>query len=268
MIVGTHYVGAIHDMDIDGDLLYVVNSQSGLDAVDVSAPESPVWVGNVSNAGGAYGVAVAADHVFATGSSGYWLIPRHCDDLVPVQLASFVAEAVADRIELMWRVGVEEDVSGYRVYRGTEGFGEIPIVAVAASNAREYRARDRDVTPGRGYGYRLVEVTSSGVEATLGTAVGYAAFPKPSVAGPHPNPFNPRTTIDVAMDASGKTLVRVHDPRGGLVRTLASRWLEAGTHAIVWDGRDSAGRPAASGVYYISVMTPGRSVVRTVTLLR
>jgi flagellar hook assembly protein FlgD len=34
------------------------------------------------------------------------------------------------------------------------------------------------------------------------------------------------------------------------VRTLAAGWKPAGAHSISWDGRDSAGVPAPSGVYF------------------
>jgi len=69
------------------------------------------------------------------------------------------------------------------------------------------------------------------------------------LADNHPNPFNPRTTIDFAVPASGHADLRILDLRGRLVRTLVDESVAAGRHARIWDGTDTHGRPVASGVY-------------------
>ena len=59
-----------------------------------------------------------------------------------------------------------------------------------------------------------------------------------------------------------------------LVRTLVDGTVEAGMHEVVWDGRDSAGRNLASGVYVYRLTYAGRtpsdqgSVVRKMVLVR
>ena len=52
---------------------------------------------------------------------------------------------------------------------------------------------------------------------------------------------------------------------GSLVRMLASGELPAGTHDIVWDGRDDRGRQVSSGVY-LGVLRTGEEV-RTAKLI-
>ncbi|HEX7077085.1 MAG TPA: S8 family serine peptidase [Candidatus Eisenbacteria bacterium] len=66
-----------------------------------------------------------------------------------------------------------------------------------------------------------------------------------------PNPFNPSTAIrfDVAGDEARATL-RVFSAGGRLVRTLIAADLPGGRFVARWDGRDDAGRDAASGVYF------------------
>ncbi len=66
-----------------------------------------------------------------------------------------------------------------------------------------------------------------------------------------PNPFNPQTTVRLAMARAGAATVQVFDPRGRRVRTLVEGRLEAGRHDLVWDGTDDAGRAVSSGVYFV-----------------
>ena len=74
-----------------------------------------------------------------------------------------------------------------------------------------------------------------------------------------PNPFNPRTTIEYSIAASGRVTLRVYDLAGREVRTLVDRDVESGEHKIVWDGTTDAGRRAASGVYFVRMEAPGRA---------
>jgi len=73
-----------------------------------------------------------------------------------------------------------------------------------------------------------------------------AAF---KLEGNFPNPFNPKTTIRFSLPETAQAELSVYDVEGRLVRALQAGRLEAGTHAIDWDGRDEAGREAAAGVY-------------------
>ncbi|MFN2371778.1 MAG: FlgD immunoglobulin-like domain containing protein, partial [Candidatus Krumholzibacteriia bacterium] len=89
-----------------------------------------------------------------------------------------------------------------------------------------------------------------------------------SLAQNFPNPFNPQTFIDFALPQAGRVSLKVYDGRGRLVRTLADGSRPAGPHRVVWDGRDDAGRAAASGVYHYVLKTADRDLRRKMTLLR
>jgi hypothetical protein len=41
-----------------------------------------------------------------------------------------------------------------------------------------------------------------------------------------------------------------------MVRTLVNKQLAAGAHEVSWDGRSEAGRPLASGVYVLEMVSP------------
>lgn len=83
-----------------------------------------------------------------------------------------------------------------------------------------------------------------------------------------PNPFNPRAEIRFTLARAGRAVVRVHDARGAVVRTLLAADLPAGPGAVVWDGRDDAGSPVASGVYFCRLAAGGTADTRRLTLVR
>ncbi len=66
----------------------------------------------------------------------------------------------------------------------------------------------------------------------------------------HPNPFNPRTTIEYRLATAEQVHLAVYDLKGRLVRVLqAGEQLPAGDHKSNWDGRDHTGQTVAGGIY-------------------
>jgi len=73
--------------------------------------------------------------------------------------------------------------------------------------------------------------------------------------GNYPNPFNPQTTIRFQLPAEDRLSLQITDLRGRVIRTLVSdQPFGAGTHRIIWNGRDEAGLDAPSGVYFYRVI--------------
>jgi hypothetical protein len=82
-----------------------------------------------------------------------------------------------------------------------------------------------------------------------------------------PNPFNPSTELSFTTTRAARLVVRLHDARGRLVRTiLDDSAAQPGRHSIRFLARDAHGLPLASGVYFIEVNTgsDGRAVRRIV----
>jgi hypothetical protein len=66
----------------------------------------------------------------------------------------------------------------------------------------------------------------------------------------YPNPFNPNTTIEFTLPLSKKVTLTIYNIRGQVVRTLLRDAPRGpGSHQVMWDGTDDAGRPVASGTY-------------------
>jgi len=66
----------------------------------------------------------------------------------------------------------------------------------------------------------------------------------------YPNPFNPTTTIRYSLPEASEIKLIVYNMNGQEIKTLATGKVAAGSHSIVWDGRDNAGHAVPSGVYF------------------
>jgi hypothetical protein len=85
--------------------------------------------------------------------------------------------------------------------------------------------------------------------------------------GNYPNPFNPETAIKFALGEPGVVIIEIYNVLGLRVRVLEGSF-PSGEGELVWDGRDSSGRPAASGVYFYKLISEGTHQVRRMLLLK
>jgi hypothetical protein len=83
-----------------------------------------------------------------------------------------------------------------------------------------------------------------------------------------PNPFGPATRISYGLPRSEFTRISVFDAAGRRVRNLVEATQQAGMHEITWDGRDDAGRPVGSGVYFYRLEAGSFRESRPMTILR
>ncbi len=70
----------------------------------------------------------------------------------------------------------------------------------------------------------------------------------------YPNPFNSSTVVSYEIPEASEVIVRVYNIMGASISTIFNGNQMAGKYSVVWDGRDDAGRPAASGIYFIHVV--------------
>jgi hypothetical protein len=84
----------------------------------------------------------------------------------------------------------------------------------------------------------------------------------------YPNPFNPVTTITFGLTKSGHVSLKVYDVSGRLVRVLVEEQRAARHYEEKWDGRDNAGKPVASGVYFCRLTAEGFSQTRKMVLVK
>ena len=84
----------------------------------------------------------------------------------------------------------------------------------------------------------------------------------------YPNPFNPETDISFTLPTRTHACLTVYNIVGKKVVTLASREMDAGTHTVHWDGRDEAGIPVATGVYFYRLKTEAFDQTQKMVLMK
>jgi len=74
--------------------------------------------------------------------------------------------------------------------------------------------------------------------------------------------------MQLNLPASAKVTVDIYDARGARVRQLHTGTMSSGSNALVWDGRDSGGRSASSGVYFVRVIAGAEALTGRVVVVR
>ncbi len=93
------------------------------------------------------------------------------------------------------------------------------------------------------------------VDGLVNTAVGDEMPGLVTRLAGYPNPFNPLTTLYFSLAEASGVRLGIYDLSGRQVRELLAQPMNAGDHAVLWDGCDSNGRNAASGVYFARLST-------------
>ncbi len=83
-----------------------------------------------------------------------------------------------------------------------------------------------------------------------------------SVSDSFPNPFNPQTTIQVALPRGEHVRTMIYDLLGRRVRVLLDEQRPAGRFAVRWDAKNDAGSPVPSGVYLLQCRTRDENQIK------
>ena len=85
----------------------------------------------------------------------------------------------------------------------------------------------------------------------------------------YPNPFQNYMTMEFGLPEATEVSIDVYDMLGKRVaRLIHGKSLDAGTHAVQWQGTDTMGRPLANGIYVFAVQTGASRATQKVVLLR
>ncbi|MCP4566145.1 MAG: T9SS type A sorting domain-containing protein, partial [FCB group bacterium] len=88
------------------------------------------------------------------------------------------------------------------------------------------------------------------------------------LAANYPNPFNPTTMIAYTLPRQSDVELSVFNLLGQKIAVLAEGSHSAGTHEVVWNGRDMTGQSVASGVYFYRLSTNETTLTKKMLLLK
>jgi hypothetical protein len=84
----------------------------------------------------------------------------------------------------------------------------------------------------------------------------------------YPNPFNPSTTIEFDLPQDSWVRLSVYNVLGQRIKTLLNAQYAAGTHEVIWDGRNESGGEVSSGVYFYLLETDSFRDAKKMLMIR
>ncbi|HTX19880.1 MAG TPA: T9SS type A sorting domain-containing protein [Bacteroidota bacterium] len=252
----------------------------------VSTPsEMTVVHGNHST--GAWDVADNTGSYTGTGASGtvtgkgftsfgdFTLGSTGVDNALPLEIASFSATVMGRDVELRWETATETNVHEFAVERqllpavegqssGWESIGSVQGRGTSSTPAK-YSFCDTHLQPGQ-YSYRVKQIQGDGSFAyTEAVKAQVALAPRGfTLDQNYPNPFNPTTNIEFTLEKDGRVVLKVYDLLGREVATLLDENRKAGeSQQVLFDASH-----LASGVYFASLQSGGRQLVKKMLLAR
>lgn len=148
--------------------------------------------------------------------------------------------------------------------------GKYDGLYICAGNAdtRPYPSAYPEMNMGVFVPYDLASGVLGG-DATAVEDLGPAGTPDSySLGDAYPNPFNPETSIEFSVPATGHVEMVVYNAAGQQVASLVDEELSAGSYRTTWDALDRSGERVASGVYFYRMQAGDFADTRAMTLLK
>jgi hypothetical protein len=191
--------------------------------------------------------------------------------LVPTLLQSFDARCVDGAVFVTWTVSEAADAGQFGVYRkdvsSTRAWAEVSVEIEGRGTS--YSFTDPTCVAGSGYRYRVDVADESGRQTLFETDAMTIPAATAELYQNVPNPFNPSTSVRYYLPREAAVTLRIYDTAGRLVATLVDDEVRAaGPHVVEWNGRDTDGRMAASGVYFYRLDSGKYTASRKMVLLR
>jgi len=177
------------------------------------------------------------------------------DTNVPVELASFTANASEGFVELSWITATETNNQGFHIERSNGGeFTSVGYVAGhgTTTETQNYTFVDRSVQIGS-YSYRLKQVDFDGTFEYSNVVEAEVVAPVEFVLDQnYPNPFNPSTMISFRLAVDSKVSLTVFNILGQEVASLLNSNFVAGSHQVNFDASS-----LNTGVYMYRIEATG-----------
>ncbi|NIR47130.1 T9SS type A sorting domain-containing protein [candidate division KSB1 bacterium] len=192
------------------------------------------------------------------------------DIATPVEMKSFTAQFLANRVVLKWITATETNNFGFEVERSLPNHDFEKIGFVAGNGTvtvpKTYKFVDTEISTGKVF-YRLKQIDLDGrfdYSDILTVNIGVPEHFE--LSANYPNPFNPETSFDYNVSRDAKISLTVYDLLGRKIKTLLDEFKRAGRHTVTWDGTDNFSKKVASGAYFVRFVAGDFRQVRRVLL--
>lgn len=211
---------------------------------------------------------------------------------LPVELSAFNITNTGRIVNLEWTTQTETENQGFNLWRGSSesslddgtaykvnGANLIPG-AINSSEPVDYHYDDNyRIDYGRTYYYWLESIDLNGIQELAS----FASFtpinnqndgntnltPVPGLHANYPNPFNPRTYIEFAVDSSTRAILDIYNVRGQHIANIFDETAAPDKYyRVMWNGKDSNDKDVAAGVYFYRLRTNEIDETKRMLLLK
>jgi hypothetical protein len=217
------------------------------------------------------GASITADSVIINGTySGDGTING---SPIPVELISFTAGILENKVTLIWKTATEVNNSGFEIERMAQGaeimsWEKITFVEGGGTTTEQQNYSFVDELNSSFKGkiqYRLKQIDFDGTFQYLTTVeIDVDLLPKEfALFQNYPNPFNPETTIRYQLPKNQFVMLKVYDLLGGEVAALVNEIQDAGSYNIIFDASK-----IPSGVYFYSIQAGDFKQIKKMILMK
>jgi len=187
--------------------------------------------------------------------------------LLPVELTSFTANFIDNKIKLNWATATEVNNMGFDVERSLNNGIWNKIAFIKGSNnsnsTKNYSYTDLSPVNGK-IEYRLKQIDVNGSYKYSNTIEVSTAIPANfSLAQNFPNPFNPTTVIHYSIPKAEYVSLKVYDELGNEAATLVNENKDAGSYKVSFNGAN-----LSSGIYFYKINAGEFSNVKKLILIK
>ncbi len=102
----------------------------------------------------------------------------------------------------------------------------------------------------------------------LGNGVTPEITLKTALKNNSPNPFNPSTSIAFDLSQPENVCIDIFNVKGQKVKTLTNQFYQAGSHSVMWNGKDDSNQNVSSGIYFFNMKSGKYTSTRKMILLK
>ena len=200
---------------------------------------------------------IICGHTLSSGAGLHDVYLIKLQTIIPVELNSFTANAIDNKVHIRWITSSELNNLGFEVQRKLSGtksnWESIGFVEGkgTTTDINRYVFIDNDPVNGKTL-YRLKQIDRDGsFSYSNEVVVEINSHPTESILYQnYPNPFNPSTMISWQSPVSGWQTLKVYDILGNEIATLVDEYRDAGRYEVEFNAAETrSGVSLPSGVY-------------------